>query len=218
LGLSYNIEHFTSAGGLLDGRREFIRKLRQGIGHRDIPSLSLLGWKQLLQPLFGYFNERLRRLRPIRMYNASVRSEPTQNMTRATRSRFRVARISSNVAGRPNQRRDPSIAAGIAGIFLLPQNRKPRLVCRPGRSAAILHDAPVTVLFAVLLALGVTEKHDAAHDTRGRHPENGLGLHYSRFSLISADRLLFPQLLAGSKIGNPAANRPSQVRRAREHR
>jgi hypothetical protein len=31
------------------------------------------------------------------------------------------------------------------------------------------------VLFAVLLALGVTEKHDAAHDTRGRHPENGLG-------------------------------------------
>src|SRR5260370_32056815 len=47
--------------------------------------------------------------------------------------------------------------------------------------------------------------------TRGRHPENGLGLHYSRFSPISADRLLFPQLLAGSKIGNPAANRPSQV-------
>ncbi len=45
---------------------------------------------------------------------------------------------------------------------------------------AILHDAPVTVLFAVLLALGVTEKHDAAHDTR-------------------------------SKIGNPAANRPSQA-------
>src|SRR3984893_1304817 len=77
---------------------------------------------------------------------------------------------------------------------------------------AILHDAPVTVLFAVLLALGVTEKHDAAHDTRGRHPENGLGLHYSRFSPISADRLLFPQLLAGSKIGNPAANRPSQAR------
>src|SRR6202035_5817373 len=36
---------------------------------------------------------------------------------------------------------------------------------------AILHDPPVTVLFAVLLALGVTEKHDAAHDTRGRHPE-----------------------------------------------
>jgi hypothetical protein len=69
------------------------------------------------------------------------------------------------------------------------------------------------VLFAVLLALGVTEKHDAAHDTRGRHPENGLGLHYSRFSPISADRLLFPQLLAGSKIGNPAANRPSQVKR-----
>jgi hypothetical protein len=67
------------------------------------------------------------------------------------------------------------------------------------------------VLFAVLLALGVTEKHDAAHDTRGRHPENGLGLHYSRFSPISADRLLFPQLLAGSKIGNPAANRPSQA-------
>jgi hypothetical protein len=68
------------------------------------------------------------------------------------------------------------------------------------------------VLFAVLLALGVTEKHDAAHDTRGRHPENGLGLHYSRFSPISADRLLFPQLLAGSKIGNPAANRPSQAK------
>jgi hypothetical protein len=60
----------------------------------------------------------------------------------------------------------------------------------------------------------VTEKHDAAHDTRGRHPENGLGLHYSRFSPISADRLLFPQLLAGSKIGNPAANRPSQVSRS----
>jgi hypothetical protein len=77
---------------------------------------------------------------------------------------------------------------------------------------AILHDAPVTVLFAVLLALGVTEKHDAAHDTRGRHPENGLGFHYSRFSPISADRLLFPQLLAGSKIGNPAANRPSQAK------
>jgi hypothetical protein len=33
------------------------------------------------------------------MSNASVRSEPTQNMTRATRSRFRIARISSNVAG-----------------------------------------------------------------------------------------------------------------------
>src|ERR1700757_4727106 len=80
---------------------------------------------------------------------------------------------------------------------------------------AILHNAPVTVLFAVLLARGVTEKHDAAHDTRGRHPENGLGLHYSRFSLISADRLLFPQLLAGSKIGNPAANRPSQARTGR---
>src|SRR6202011_2805583 len=76
---------------------------------------------------------------------------------------------------------------------------------------AILHDAPVTVLFAVLLALAVTEKHDAAHDTRGRHPENGLGLHHSRFPPISADRLLFPQLLAGSKIGNPAANRPSQA-------
>jgi ADP-glucose pyrophosphorylase len=58
----------------------------------------------------------------------------------------------------------------------------------------------------------VTEKHDAAHDTRGRHPENGLGLHYSRFSPISADRLLFPQLLAGSKIENPAANRPSQAK------
>ena len=74
MGLSYNIEHFTSAGGLLDGRREFIRKLRQGIGHRDIPSLSLLGWKQLLQPLFGYFSERLRRLRPIRMYEQCKRS------------------------------------------------------------------------------------------------------------------------------------------------
>src|ERR1700726_2223574 len=81
---------------------------------------------------------------------------------------------------------------------------------------AILHDAPVTVLFAVLLALGVTEKHDAAHDTRGRHPENGLGLHYSRFSPISADRLLFPQLLAGSKIGNPAANRPSPASAQRD--
>src|SRR4029077_1082006 len=76
---------------------------------------------------------------------------------------------------------------------------------------AILHDAPVTVLFAVLLALGVTEKHDAAHDTRGRHPENGLGLHYSRFSPISTERLLFPQLLAGSKIENLAANRSSQA-------
>ena len=81
---------------------------------------------------------------------------------------------------------------------------------------AILHDAPVTVLFAVLLALGVTEKHDAVHDTRGRHAENGLGLHYSRFSPISADRLLFPQLLAGSKIANPAANRPSQASGGRE--
>src|SRR5258705_13320248 len=76
---------------------------------------------------------------------------------------------------------------------------------------AILPDATVTVLFAVILALGVTEKHDAAHDPRGRHPENGLGLPYSRFSPISADRLLFPQLLAGSKIENPAANRPSQA-------
>jgi hypothetical protein len=52
------------------------------------------------------------------------------------------------------------------------------------------------VLFAVLLALGVTQKHDAAHDTRGRHPENGLGLHYGRFSPISADQLLSAQLLA----------------------
>ena len=77
--------------------------------------------------------------------------------------------------------------------------------------AGLSHDAPVTVLFAVLLALGVPEKHNAAHDTRGRHPENGLGLHYSRFSPISANRLLFPQLLAGSKIENPAANRPSQA-------
>src|SRR6202022_3108123 len=76
---------------------------------------------------------------------------------------------------------------------------------------AILHDAPVTVLFAVLLALGVTEKHDAAHDTRGRHPENGLGLHYSRFSPISADRPLSPKLLAGPKTGTPAPNRPSRV-------
>ena len=76
---------------------------------------------------------------------------------------------------------------------------------------AILHDAPVTVLFAVLLALGVTEKHGAAHDTRGRHPENGLGLHYSRFLPISADRLLSAQLLAGRKLENPAANRPSQA-------
>jgi hypothetical protein len=57
----------------------------------------------------------------------------------------------------------------------------------------------------------VTEKHDAAHDTRGRHPENGLGLHYSRFSPISTERLLFPQLLAGSKIENLAANRSSQA-------
>jgi len=53
---------------------ECIRKLRQGIGHGDIPSLSLLGWKQLLQPLFGYFNERLRRSRPIRMYQQCKRS------------------------------------------------------------------------------------------------------------------------------------------------
>ncbi|MBV8738435.1 MAG: hypothetical protein JO007_14480 [Alphaproteobacteria bacterium] len=37
------------------------------------------------------------------------------------------------------------------------------------------------MLFAVLLALGVTKKHDAAQDTRGHHPKNGLGLHYSRF-------------------------------------
>ena len=80
---------------------------------------------------------------------------------------------------------------------------------------AILYDAPVTVLLAVLLALGVTEKHDAAHDTRGRHPEHGLGLHYSRFSPISADRLLSAQLLAGRKFQNPAANRPSQARRVR---
>src|SRR5271155_3510104 len=77
---------------------------------------------------------------------------------------------------------------------------------------AVLHDAPVTVLFAVLLALGVTEKHDAAHDTRSRHPENGLGLHYSRFPPISADRLLSAQLLAGRKFENPAANRPSQAK------
>jgi hypothetical protein len=67
------------------------------------------------------------------------------------------------------------------------------------------------VLFAVLLALGVTQKHDAAYDTRGRHPENGLGLHYSRFSPIFADQLLSAQLLAGRKIENPAANRPSQA-------
>jgi hypothetical protein len=67
------------------------------------------------------------------------------------------------------------------------------------------------VLFAVLLALGVTEKHGAPHNTRGRHPENGLGLHYSRFSSISADRLLSAQLLAGPKLENPAANRPSQA-------
>ena len=36
-------------------------------------------------------------------------------------------------------------------------------------------------------------------------------LHYSRFSPISTERLLFPQLLAGSKIENLAANRSSQV-------
>src|SRR3984893_18073910 len=65
--------------------------------------------------------------------------------------------------------------------------------------------------FCRLSSLGVMEKHDAAHDTRGRHPENGLGLHYSRFSPISADRLLFPQLLARSKIGTPAATQPSQA-------
>jgi hypothetical protein len=76
---------------------------------------------------------------------------------------------------------------------------------------AILHDAPGTMLFAVLLALGVTKQHDTAQDTRGRYPKNGLGLHYSRFSPISADRLLAAQLLAGRKIEHPAANRPSQA-------
>jgi hypothetical protein len=43
-------------------------------------------------------------------------------------------------------------------------------------------------------------------------PNDPLGLHYSRFSPISADRLLSAQLLAGRKLENPAANRPSQVR------
>jgi hypothetical protein len=57
----------------------------------------------------------------------------------------------------------------------------------------------------------VTEKHDAAHDTRGRHPENRLGLHYSRFPPISADWLLSAQLLAGRKLENPVVNRPNQV-------
>jgi hypothetical protein len=45
------------------------------------------------------------------------------------------------------------------------------------------------------------------------NPENGLGLHYSRFSPISTGLLLSAQLLAGRKIENLAANRPSQVRR-----
>jgi hypothetical protein len=57
----------------------------------------------------------------------------------------------------------------------------------------------------------VTQKHDAANDIRGRYPENGLGLHYSRFSPISASRLLSDQLLAGRKFQNSAANRPSQA-------
>jgi hypothetical protein len=51
----------------------------------------------------------------------------------------------------------------------------------------------------------------AAHYTRGRRRRNRLGLHYSRFPPISADRLLVHQLLAGPKLENPVANRRSQV-------
>jgi hypothetical protein len=51
----------------------------------------------------------------------------------------------------------------------------------------------------------------AAHYTRGRRRRNRLGLHYSRFPPISADRLLVHQLLAGPKLENPVANRRSQA-------
>ena len=68
------------------------------------------------------------------------------------------------------------------------------------------------MFFVVLLALGLTKKHGRRTGYPRPPPEKWPGLHYSRFSPISADRLLAAQLLAGRKIENLATNWPSQAK------